>query len=42
MSRFFKSAAFPILIVVVLVFFVMKLFPSGSSNGPARTPTRRW
>ena len=33
MSRFFKSAAFPILIVVVLVFFVMKLFPSGSSNG---------
>ncbi len=32
MSRFFKSAAFPILIVVVLVFFVMKLFPSGSSN----------
>ncbi len=36
MSRFFKSAAFPILIVVVLVFFVMKLFPSGSSNGPPR------
>ncbi len=33
MSRFFKSAAFPILIVVVLVFFVMKLFPSGSSSG---------
>jgi cell division protease FtsH len=36
MSRFFKSAAFPILIVVVLVFFVMKLFPSGSSHGPQR------
>ncbi len=33
MSRFFKSAAFPILIVVVLVFFAMKLFPSGSHNG---------
>ncbi len=37
MSRFFKSAAFPILIVVVLVFFVMKLFPSGSSHGPVRS-----
>jgi cell division protease FtsH len=37
MSRFFKSAAFPILIVVVLVFFVMKLFPSSSSHGPERS-----
>jgi cell division protease FtsH len=36
MSRFFKSAAFPILIVVVLVFFAMKLFPSGSTHGPQR------
>ncbi|HEY6399712.1 MAG TPA: ATP-dependent metallopeptidase FtsH/Yme1/Tma family protein, partial [Solirubrobacteraceae bacterium] len=30
MSRFFKSAAFPILIVVVLAFFAQKLI--GSSN----------
>src|ERR1700757_1734633 len=34
MSRFFKSAAFPILIVVVLAFFAQKLI--GSSN---HTPT---
>jgi cell division protease FtsH len=35
MSRFFKSAAFPILIVVVLAFFAQKLIspgPSGSSK----------
>jgi cell division protease FtsH len=32
MSRFFKSAAFPILIVVVLVFFAMKLLPGSSGN----------
>ncbi len=37
MSRFFKSAAFPILIVVVLAFFAPKLISTGSSNGPART-----
>jgi cell division protease FtsH len=37
MSRFFKSAAFPILIVVVLAFFASKLISSGSNNGPART-----
>ena len=30
MSRFFKSAAFPILIVVVLAFFASKLV--GSTN----------
>jgi cell division protease FtsH len=32
MSRFFKSAAFPILIVLVLVFFVTKVFIPSSSN----------
>jgi cell division protease FtsH len=30
MSRFFKSAAFPILIVVVLAFFAQKLIGSGN------------
>ncbi len=34
MSRFFKSAAFPILIVVVLAFFAQKLIGS-SSGGPS-------
>jgi cell division protease FtsH len=34
MSRFFKSAAFPILIVLVLVFFVTKFFIPSSSKGP--------
>ena len=29
MSRFFKSAAFPILIVIVLAFFASKLIQSG-------------
>ena len=29
MSRFFKSAAFPILIVVVLAFFAQKLISPG-------------
>jgi cell division protease FtsH len=33
MSRFFKSAAFPILIVIVLAFFAQKLIGS-SSHGP--------
>jgi cell division protease FtsH len=33
MSRFFKSAAFPILIVVVLAFFASKLISSGQSSG---------
>src|ERR1700749_2974432 len=33
MSRFFKSAAFPILIVVVLAFFAQKLIGS-SNHGP--------
>jgi cell division protease FtsH len=36
MSRFFKSAAFPILIVVVLAFFAQKLIGS-SSHGPQYT-----
>src|ERR1700691_5619682 len=37
MSRFFKSAAFPILIVVVLAFFASKLISPSSSGGPARS-----
>ena len=36
MSRFFKSAAFPILIVVVLAFFAQKLIGS-SSKEPSYT-----
>jgi cell division protease FtsH len=32
MSRFFKSAAFPILIVVVLAFLAVKLVNPGTSN----------
>src|SRR5438874_1572461 len=32
MSRFFKSAAFPILIVVVLAFFAQKLISVGKSR----------
>ncbi len=36
MSRFFKSAAFPILIVVVLAFFAQKLIGS-SNHGPHYT-----
>jgi len=36
MSRFFKSAAFPILIVIVLAFFAQKLIGS-SNHGPTRT-----
>jgi cell division protease FtsH len=36
MSRFFKSAAFPILIVVVLAFFAQKLI-GNSSHGPHYT-----
>jgi cell division protease FtsH len=34
MSRFFKSALFPILIVVVLAFFAQKLISPSSNNGP--------
>jgi cell division protease FtsH len=37
MSRFFKSAAFPILIVVVLAFFASKLISPGSSTGTTHT-----
>src|SRR5271155_5022327 len=33
MNRFFKSAAFPILLVVVLAFFFTKLASTGTSNG---------
>ena len=32
MSRFFKSAAFPILVVVLLAFLAVKLVNTGSSN----------
>ena len=32
MSRFFKSAAFPILIVVVLAFFAQKLISPGEQQ----------
>ncbi|MDE3132232.1 MAG: cell division protein FtsH, partial [Acidobacteriota bacterium] len=34
MSRFFKSAAFPILIVVVLAFFASKLVSSNKGGNP--------
>ncbi len=37
MSRFFKSAAFPILIVVVLAFFISKVFVSPAQKGPEHT-----
>src|ERR1700733_3467504 len=33
MNRFFKSAAFPILLVVVLAFFFTKLASTGTSSG---------
>ncbi len=32
MSRFFKSAAFPILIIIVLAIFVMKIYSGGGST----------
>ncbi|MEY2532668.1 MAG: cell division protease FtsH, partial [bacterium] len=34
MSRFFKSAAFPILIVVVLAFFAQKLISPDTQEQP--------
>ena len=37
MSRFFKSAAFPILIVVVLAFFLSKLVVPSSQKGPTHS-----
>ncbi|MEA2358581.1 MAG: cell division protease FtsH, partial [Solirubrobacteraceae bacterium] len=37
MSRFFKSAAFPILIVVVLAFFAQKLIIGPGSPAPKQT-----
>jgi cell division protease FtsH len=36
MSRFFKSAAFPILLVVVLAFFASKMLTGNSTKGPPR------
>ena len=36
MSRFFKSAAFPILIVVVLAFFAQKLIGNSHSGHGGR------
>ena len=44
MSRFFKSAAFPILIVIVLAFFASKLISdSGETNKPTfSTCDRNW
>src|SRR3954471_10830490 len=38
MSRFFKSAAFPILIVVFLAFFAQKLFSPGPSTPKPNFP----
>ncbi len=37
MNRFFKSAAFPILIVVVLAFFAQKLISPSQTNGPVHS-----
>jgi cell division protease FtsH len=37
MSRFFKSAAFPILIVVLVAFLATRLIPSSSSNAKTHT-----
>ncbi len=37
MTRFFKSAGFPILIVLVLAFFASRFFVSGSPGGPPHT-----
>ena len=34
MSRFFKSAAFPILIVLVLAFFAQRLINTGTEEKP--------
>ena len=39
MSRFFKSAAFPILIVIVLAFFASKLI-ANADQAPSRRPSR--
>jgi cell division protease FtsH len=36
-NRFFKSAAFPILIVVVLAFFAQKLISPSASGGPVHS-----
>ncbi|MGH2912474.1 MAG: ATP-dependent metallopeptidase FtsH/Yme1/Tma family protein [Solirubrobacteraceae bacterium] len=37
MSRFFKSAAFPILIVVIIAFFAAKLIVPSSQKGPTHS-----
>ena len=39
MSRFFKSAAFPILIVIVLAFFASKLIQNADSGAGDRRST---
>src|SRR5918995_1679005 len=39
MSRFFKSAAFPILIVIVLAFFASKLISNSDEAEPASFST---
>ena len=41
MSRFFKSAAFPILIVIVLAFFASKLIQNGNRGAETRGLRRR-
>ena len=44
MSRFFKSAAFPILIVIVLAFFASKLISDRIRRSPrrSRSSSRSW
>ena len=34
MNRVFRGALFPILIVIVLAFFVAKVFSNGATTGP--------
>ena len=41
MNRVFRGALFPILIVIVLAFFVSKLLSPSSSSGVIRTTTQR-
>ena len=40
MSRFFKSALFPIIIVVALAFFASRLITPSSNSGPPHTYAR--
>ncbi|MDX6544858.1 MAG: cell division protease FtsH, partial [Gaiellales bacterium] len=37
MSRFFKSAAFPIVVVIVLAFFAQQMLKGSSGSKPAHT-----